>query len=99
MATITLRVTDQKADKLKRLAEKMNVSVNKLLDEMTTAAISHDDAKMRFDIRAAQGLRDRGLATLDRLDTYFADNASQNAPSSSAVNEPTQESFDHGDKK
>jgi len=94
MATITLRVTDQKADKLKKLAEKMDVSVNKLLDELTTVAITHDEAHMRFQIRAERGSRDRGLATLDKLDAYFSGDQSHNTSASMAVHEPT-EPFDH----
>lgn len=97
MATITLRVTDTKADKLKKLAEKMNVSVNKLLDELTTVAITNEETQTRFQIRAARGNRQRGLETLDKLDSYFANNKPEHAPSSLSVHE-TGEPFDYKGK-
>ena len=94
MATITFRVTDQKADKLKKLAEKMDVSVNKLLDEITTSAIAYNDARLDFEMRAARGDRHRGLEILDMIEHHVGDKYSHHSLSS-AVHEPPAEPFDH----
>ena len=68
MSTITLRIHDDKHERLKDLAKSRNISVNKLLEELTTIALTEYDAKTHFMALAAQGDADRGLALLDKLD-------------------------------
>lgn len=72
MATMTIRLPDDKHERLKQLAASRGVSLNKLFEEFSTQAISEADAYTRFQIYAAQGNAKRGLKTLDRLDEHFA---------------------------
>lgn len=68
MATLTIRMPDTTHERLKRLAKAKNVSVNKLIEEFSTAAIAEFDAETRFLARAARGNPKRGLALLDKVD-------------------------------
>lgn len=55
MATITYRTTDEKREKLAALAEEQQISVNKVLDELVTIALTEREAFLRFSARAAKG--------------------------------------------
>jgi predicted transcriptional regulator len=68
MATLTIRLPDDKHARLKDLARHRNISVNKLMEEFSTIALAEFDTEMRFRALAAQGSRARGLALLDKLD-------------------------------
>lgn len=68
MATLTIRLSDEKHERLRRLAERRKISMNKLMDELSTIALVDFDAEMRFRARAARGSRDKGLELLDLLD-------------------------------
>jgi len=68
MATLTIRLPDDKHDRLKLLAKKKRVSINKLIEEFSTQAIAEFDAETRFRVLAAQGSTEKGLEILDRLD-------------------------------
>ena len=68
MSTLTIRLPDAKHRRLKQLAEARRLSVNKLIDELTTIALAAHDAEMRFRVLAAEGDRARALRLLDRLD-------------------------------
>ena len=57
-----------KQDRLRRLAEARGVSMNRLFDELTTAALAQFDVETRFRATAARGDRKRGLAWLENLD-------------------------------
>lgn len=71
MGTLTIRVPDDTHERLKRLAQARGVSINKLIEEMSTAALAEFDAETRFRIRAARGDAGSGLRVLDRLDKAF----------------------------
>jgi predicted transcriptional regulator len=73
MTTVTLRLPDDTCQRLKRLAASRGMSLNKLMEELGTAAIAAYDAETRFRAMAAGGDRDQALAVLDRLDAM--DNA------------------------
>jgi predicted transcriptional regulator len=60
MPTLTIRLPDEKHERLKALAKANAISVNKLIDELATVALANFDAKVRFEARA--------MALLDRLD-------------------------------
>lgn len=75
MSTLTIRIPDDKHERLKALADQRGVSVNKLMDELATIALTEHDAKVWFEIRATRGDPRRGLAILDRLDEHFGTNA------------------------
>ena len=68
MSTLTLRLTDETAERLKQLAKRRGMSVNKLLEEMSIQTIAAFDAETRFKAMAAQGEPKRAMAILDRLD-------------------------------
>lgn len=68
MATLTIRLSDEKHERLRQLAERRQVSMNKLIDELSTVALAEFDAETRFRTRAALGSREEGLRLLDLLD-------------------------------
>jgi predicted transcriptional regulator len=68
MSTLTIRLPDDKHERLKALAKSNSVSVNKLIDELATVALANFGAKARFEKRAARGNPSRALALLDKLD-------------------------------
>ena len=67
MATLTIRLSDEKHERLRRLAERRKISMNKLIDELSTIALADFDAETRFRARVAMGSRTDGLALLDLL--------------------------------
>ena len=79
MGTMTIRVPDDTHERLRRLAEARGVSVNKLIEELSTAALAEFDAETRFRIRAARGRAREGLRFLDKLDRAYAGAAQQRA--------------------
>jgi hypothetical protein len=72
MATMTIRIPDAKHHRLRMLAERTGVSLNKLVDEWASIALAQFDAETRFLARAKRGNVKRGLALLDKLDRSFA---------------------------
>ncbi len=69
MATITVRMPDDKADRLRALAKSRGISLNKLIEEWASMGIAEFDAHASFLARAARGSRERGLAALRALDS------------------------------
>jgi hypothetical protein len=53
MATPTIRLPDDKHARLKQLAEHRQISMNKLIEELSTVALAQFDAELRFRARAA----------------------------------------------
>jgi hypothetical protein len=72
MSTLTIRLPENKHDRLRRLAKGRGVSMNKLIDELATVALAQYDAEVRFKALAGRGSRERGLSLLDKLDRSFA---------------------------
>lgn len=68
MSTLTIRLPDDKHERLKALARANDVSVNKLIDELATVALANYDARVRFQTRAERGNVKRALRLLDKLD-------------------------------
>jgi len=68
MSTLTIRLPDNTADRLKSLAHSRGLSVNKLVEEMSAQALAAWDTENRFRSLAAQGDLNQALAILDRLD-------------------------------
>ena len=73
MATMTIRIPDDKHNRLKALARHRHVSVNKLVEELSTQALAEFDSEVRFRALAARGDLVRGLEILDKLDTHFSE--------------------------
>lgn len=48
MSVVTLRIPEGKHQRLKTLAKARGVSVNKLLEELSTVALAQHDVEVRF---------------------------------------------------
>lgn len=68
MATLTIRLPDDKHERLKKLAQSRGISVNKLMEELSTIALVEFDTHTRFKAMAAAGNPQIGLKLLDKLD-------------------------------
>jgi hypothetical protein len=68
MGTLTIRLPDEKHEKLRQLATRRKISINKLIEELSTIALTDFDAETRFRARAALGSPQEGLRLLERLD-------------------------------
>ena len=73
MATMTIRLPEAKHERLRRLAERQGVSLNKLVEEWASMALAQFDAETRFLVRVARGNPQVGLALLDKLDQAAQD--------------------------
>lgn len=68
MATLTIRIPDGHRDRLAAMAARRGLSMNKLIEEISTRALAEHDTEMRFRLRAARGDPALGLSVLDELD-------------------------------
>ena len=68
MSTLTIRLPDDKHERLKALAKSNAISINKLIDELATVALANYDARVPFETRSSRSNRKRALALLDKLD-------------------------------
>ncbi len=73
MAAINVRLPDEKHERLKELAKSKNISVNKLMEELATIALTEYDAETRFKLRANRGSVERGLELLNKLQKHYGD--------------------------
>ena len=72
MSTLTIRIPESKHARLRNLAKAEGISLNRLIDEFATIALTEYDSEIRFRALAAKGSRQTGLALLDKLDSTFA---------------------------
>ena len=77
MSTLTIRLPDEKHERLKALAASRKISVNKLIDELSTVALVEFDARNRFKARAARGSAEHGLELIDKLNALEAENGAK----------------------
>jgi hypothetical protein len=68
MSTLTIRIPDDKADRIRELARMKGVSVNKLFDEWTAQMLTELDVERRFRLMATQGDTQAALRILEKLD-------------------------------
>jgi len=68
MGTLTVRLPDDTHDRLRQLARYRKVSLNHLVEELSTAALAEFDAETRFRARAAAGSPEKALEILEKLD-------------------------------
>ena len=54
MGTLTIRLPDDKHQRLKELAKQRNMSLNKLMEEFSTVALAQFDLESRFRALAAK---------------------------------------------
>lgn len=73
MGTLTIRLPDDRHNRLKALAKHRKISVNKLMEELSTIALAEFDAETRFRAMAAKGSAEQGIAILDKLDSMDND--------------------------
>jgi hypothetical protein len=73
MGSLHLRIPDEKHQRLKELAKSKNMSVNKLLEELATIALTEYDLETRFKIRANRGSTEKALEVLEKLQQDFGD--------------------------
>ncbi len=68
MSALTVRLPDDKHQRLRALAESRGTTLNRLIDDMTTVMLAEFDAETRFKLRAARGAAqvERGLALLEK---------------------------------
>ncbi|NQZ05738.1 MAG: toxin-antitoxin system HicB family antitoxin [Algicola sp.] len=71
MTTLTVRLPEDKHTRLKALAQYKKMSLNKLIEDISTKALVEFDTEVRFKALAATGNVDKGLAILDKLDAHF----------------------------
>jgi len=74
MATLTIHMPDDKYSRLKALAQyrHVSVSVNKLIEELSTQALTEFETEVHFRSLAARGNSKTGLNLLDKLDAHFS---------------------------
>ncbi len=72
MSVLTIRLPDEKHERLKALAKTRGISVNKLIEELSTIALAEFDAETRFRALVAKGDPKKGIAILDKLDSHFS---------------------------
>ena len=72
MSTLTIRLPDDKDLRLRELARRRSMSINKLMEELATIGITEFDVETRFRTLATRGSAKKGLALLGKLDAAFA---------------------------
>ena len=75
MGTLTLRLPNEQHERLKTLAARRGVSLNRLFEGLSARALAEFEVEMRFRARAAHGDPQTGLALLDRLERHFSGEA------------------------
>jgi hypothetical protein len=68
---MTIRIPDERHERLRQLAKHRGISVNKLVEEFATIGLAQFDAELRFRSLGASISPKRSLGILDRLDTAF----------------------------
>jgi predicted transcriptional regulator len=68
MSTLTIRLPDDTAERLKSLARSRGLSMNKLVEELSAQALAAWDTEKHYRSLAATGDIQQALAVLDRLD-------------------------------
>ena len=68
MSTLTIRLPDDTCHRLKQLAVSRGISLNKLVEELSTVALASYDTETRFRALAATSDRQKALDILARLD-------------------------------
>ena len=80
MTTLTIRIPDDTAARLRQLAKHRGISLNKLMEEFSTTSLAEFDTETRFRLRAAKASAKRGLAVLTKLDAAFRKPATKRRP-------------------
>ncbi|MFZ2988242.1 ribbon-helix-helix protein, CopG family [Ideonella sp.] len=68
MSTLTIRLPEDTAQRLKSMAQSRGLSMNKLMEQLSAHALAAWDTENHFRAMAATGDVQRALAVLDQLD-------------------------------
>ena len=68
MSILTIRMPEEKRERLRELARQRGISINRLMDELSTIALAQHDAEIRFRTLATKGSPQAGLRILEKLD-------------------------------
>ncbi len=68
MNTLTIRLPDDLAERLKSAAQSRGISVNKFITEISVQALATHDAETRFKLMAAEADIPTAIGILDRLE-------------------------------
>lgn len=71
MTTLTIRIPDDTAARLRQMAKHRGISLNKLMEEFSTSSLAEFDTETRFRLRAMTTSPKRGLALLGKLDAVL----------------------------
>ena len=72
MATLTIRLPDDKHNRLKALARRKKMSINKLIEEISTQTLAEFDSETRFRTLAARYCSDGHLTPLFLRESMLA---------------------------
>jgi predicted transcriptional regulator len=73
MTTLTIRIPDDTAARLREMAKHRGISLNKLMEEFSATGLAEFDTETRFRLRAARASAAQGLPRLDALDDLLRD--------------------------
>jgi predicted transcriptional regulator len=68
MTTLSIRIPDDMAERLKAIAKHRDISLNKLMFELSTQLLAEEEAKQRFLAAQLRGNPKRALQLLDELE-------------------------------
>jgi predicted transcriptional regulator len=68
MTTLSIRLPDDMAQRLKNIAKVRGISLSKLMFELSAQALAEEDAKQRFLAAQLRGNSKRAAQLLDELD-------------------------------
>ncbi len=68
MTTLSVRLPDDMAEKLKHMAKAREISLNKLMFEISTQVLAEEEAKQYFLAGQLRGNPKKALQLLDKLD-------------------------------
>lgn len=69
MTTLSIRLPDDMAERLKGIAKIREISLNKLIFELSAQVLAEEEAKQRFLAAQLRGSKERALRMLDELDS------------------------------
>lgn len=67
MSILTIRLPEDKHERLRALAQRRKISVNRLVDELATVALANHDAHARFLMRRKRGSPAKAIKLLEGL--------------------------------
>ena len=73
LATPTIWLPNDQHDRLKLLAARRGISLNRMFEEFSAKALAEADTEARFLTCVTRGNVQTGLALLDKLDAHYRD--------------------------